>query len=66
VSANVPLTLKNWLVESRDARPDRSAVQLNRFTVRILDRHAWVHFGLYIVGRADGCQSPATRGIRFA
>ena len=57
----VPLTHKKWLAESRDARRDRSAVQLNSFTVRILRRHAWVYFGHYIVAPdAARCQSPAT------
>jgi hypothetical protein len=60
----IPLTRKPWLAETLEERPAKSALQLNPFTVRIQDRPALVHFGLYVVARADGCPSPQ-RSIRF-
>jgi hypothetical protein len=49
-----------WLA----AHPDRSAVQLNAFTVRILDRHASIHFRLDVATRAR-CM-PITSNAAFA
>jgi hypothetical protein len=50
-----------WL----DAHFDRSAVQLNAFTVRILDRHASIHFRLNLATRARS-RMPITSNATFA
>jgi hypothetical protein len=61
----IRLTRRNWLVKWLVAHPDRSAVLLNAFTVRIPDCHASIHFPTRCRQSCPMDANHQQRGIRF-